>query len=935
MSALGSRKARKIERLLEEAAELPVGPEERALLDEAVRLADEAGEEELAYRARMHLTPSAHMAGDTDTMLASFGWCVGKHDADPVRFPIDPGVHVDLLFQYKWMAGRLASNSRFPRERVTALHADMERRYREAGVGQTGVLQSRHDVALLLGDPDAAARFLIERDGLERDDYSHCEACVRSSDATFAQLRGDDAEAIRLWEEILEQGLSCGEEPEFAESEALLPLLRAGRVEEALAAHARSYRAARTNPDGFPIIANHLVFCAVTGNLARGLQLLERHIDGLAHDPFHEANHFSGLAAVGVLLDAVVEAGEGATRVRGSDHPTLEPLLGAADGPRTAGELRDAAWSAAETIAARFDARNGNDWFARTLAGKRALSAQRWEAPFGGESYAPPVVDDAEPADAAGWLTRARRRLFAADLDGVRAAVAAGLALGEGDHDAELHRVLLYAQLESGDDEAARATLGLRTAALRAHGLAEHADLEERLGLLLLGRCTPDDIPTLEAEIERARAAHLPSTVVADLLITIGAARLRAEQPEAALAALDEAEVLLPADDPLLLRHALESERLQALIQLGRADEADALAASRIDDRANAGWPLFSELRLRAQVLGGQGRFDEALGFAERLLAESVAIDVAGLIASSAQLTAMILSDLGRPDEAAARIEFALRHAERAELPTVGLRFNLARIQLEAGQAAAGLENLETVYLEEKATGAAPEAVAETGLHLGHAALANDEPGMAYRAWSEAIDLAEGTEAFGLAAEAGSALGELLLRFGDPDARDVFERALEHGRRVEGFRGMPALLHGMGRARLMGGDEAGFADLDAATAQAEAEDAVWYAANVQDTKGRFLVDAGRLDEGVRVLLASADVLAREGDVMTAAGGEVYAARGLAAADRADEAVAVMASARDRVSVGTAAHTGISLELADLLDGLGRGAEAAQVRASVA
>jgi tetratricopeptide (TPR) repeat protein len=931
MSPLGSRKGGRIEKLLDDAAALPIGPEERALLDEAVRLADEAGEEELAYRARMLLTPSAHMSGDTDTMLASFGWCVGKHDADPVRFPIDPGVHVDLLFQYKWMASRLASNSRFSRERVEAIHRDMEQRYREAGVGQSGVLQSKHDVAMLMGDVEAAARHLVERDALERDEYSHCEACVRSSDATFARVQGDDEGALRLWAEILEQNLSCGEEPEFAESEALLPLLRAGRTEEALAAHARSYRAARSHPDGFPIIANHLVFCALTGNLARGLSLLERHIDGLAHDPYHEASHFEGLCAVGVLLDAVVDAGEGDTRVRGSNHPALEPLIGASESPRSAAELRELAWSAAADIAARFDTRNGNDSYAGRLADRRALREVRFDAPFGGEAFAPQPATRARPSDATGWLALARTRLFAADASGVREAVEAGLAHADAAVTPDLLKTLVWVSIQSGDLGAARAHHAERIAVLREAGWAEQADLEERLGLTLLGHGTPDDIPALAAELERARAEASDANTVIDLLATLGSLQLEAGDPAAAVTLLDEADGLLGEDDPHFLRFSVTGARQQALAAVGRTAEAARLAQRVIDDPRNAGFPLLGELRLRAQLLASAGELEEALGYAERLLGEAVASEVSIVIAQAAQLAAMILDDLERPAEAAARTEFALRHAERAEQPTIGLRFMLARIQLGAGEALAALENFETVYLEEKASAADPAAIAETALNLGRAAMAAGEPGMAYGAWSETVGLAEQGEAIALAADAGVSLGNLLLQFGDAESVEVFERALANARRAESLGAVANALHGLGRARVLRGDDAGLAELDEAIALAESDEAAWFAANVRDSKGRCLIDLGRLEEGIGVVLGAADGLAAEGDAMTAASGEAYAARALVAAERGEEAVAILRGALDRIEPGTPPHTGIALELAELLDALGRPAEAAELR----
>jgi tetratricopeptide (TPR) repeat protein len=127
------------------------------------------------------------------------------------------------------------------------------------------------------------------------------------------------------------------------------------------------------------------------------------------------------------------------------------------------------------------------------------------------------------------------------------------------------------------------------------------------------------------------------------------------------------------------------------------------------------------------------------------------------------------------------------------------------------------------------------------------------------------------------------------------------------------------------------GDDAGLAELDEAIALAESDEAAWFAANVRDSKGRCLIDLGRLEEGIGVVLGAADGLAAEGDAMTAASGEAYAARALVAAERGEEAVAILRGALDRIEPGTPPHTGIALELAELLDALGRPAEAAELR----
>ena len=72
--------------LLDEIDSTPWGPHEQSLTAEAVALAQELGDEQLEYQARMRQTASANMGGLTDVMLTSFAWCLAHHDADPLRY---------------------------------------------------------------------------------------------------------------------------------------------------------------------------------------------------------------------------------------------------------------------------------------------------------------------------------------------------------------------------------------------------------------------------------------------------------------------------------------------------------------------------------------------------------------------------------------------------------------------------------------------------------------------------------------------------------------------------------------------------------------------------------------------------------------------------------------------------------------------------------
>jgi hypothetical protein len=288
-----------------------MGPERLAAAQLAVRLADEEGDEDLAYRARMRLTSAASWLDDTEIMIPSYGWCVAKHDSDPARFPIDPFGEedgADLLFQGKWMASDLAQNSGFPLAQIESVVDDLERRFREAGLSMHGLLQVRRDLALSSGDVGLAQRITAERDLHPKDDHSHCDACVRSSDVDLALASGDTDRAMALWQEIHEGNYSCGEEPERVDATMLLPMLRAGRADEALAMHAAAYRLVRQYHAEGTMFAQHLPFLAVSGNLTRGLDMIERHLPSVAAAPFNERSTMHTLSRVAVLLDALADA---------------------------------------------------------------------------------------------------------------------------------------------------------------------------------------------------------------------------------------------------------------------------------------------------------------------------------------------------------------------------------------------------------------------------------------------------------------------------------------------------------------------------------------------------------------------------------------------------------------------------------------------------
>ncbi|UCR88203.1 hypothetical protein [Mycetocola spongiae] len=931
---MSSSSSTAIDDLIAEIDTTPVGPQERDLIARALALAEEAADDDRAFQLRLRLTTSAHMSGDTDAMFSSFGWCVGKNDEDAARFPLISEGN-DLLFQYKWMAGRLATNPSFPLSQLDAIHADMSERYRRAGVSQSGVLQSRFATAMDTGELRAAGRYREERELIPRDDYSHCEACVRSEDAFYFSELGEDETALRLYDEIFDGHLTCGEEPEASEAQALLPFLRAGRLDDARRAHLRSYRVARYSPDSLGIIANHLVFCAVTGNESRGLSILERQLGEVTLDPLNRSLLFSVSSAIAVLLDAVTAAGAGDTPVRGAENPDLLGLFGPHDGPWNASDLAARMWERAQTLAAEFNARNGNDYFTLRLNRSRALAEEHYDLPLQGERFTPPSpTTHTEPVSSADWLGRARASFLTENAQDILDAVGSGLAVEDGDLDSRLSLFGCGAQalltLERTEDAAG--FLALRAEELRAAGREAQAAVEDRLGVLLFGAAGEEDLPVLTAELERARVEQAPAIVLSDLLLTTADLHMRGQRHGAALPLAAEALVL--AEDNDLEQMRVTARLVSAYAELNNGDmpaavvHLDTLLASPLvaPMRVNV-------LRLRAQVHGASGEPSEGAALADQMLtlvAESGSRE--GVILA-AQLAANLLSDDNRDGEAAARIEYALEHARLAESEEQNaLRFLLGRYQHWAGENAAAVENLDAVF---RAQG--PEVPAtqrsETLFWLGQAAQGAEENGLAYGALSQAIELAEEGEAYPLAARAGITLGQLLAQFDDPDAVAVLERALAHSDLAEDATMSTMARHRLGQARAAHGDPAGLEDLAAVEQIAREQGADWLIAEVTDSTARALGALGRGDEAIAAALRAADAFADCGDEGNAAMAELFVARALGESRRLEEAVPMYRAAIDRLAPGTPPFIGLNLELGSVLESLERHEEAAAARAA--
>jgi hypothetical protein len=185
---------------------------------------------------------------------------------------------------------------------------------------------------------------------------------------------GDWDQAVKEAARVLSGELKCNEEPHRTYATLLEPLLRLGRQAEAMEYHHAGYRLIATNPLEFVRhLGLHITFLTLTGNLPRAVTLVETHL-GSALQSTVASRRFEFFLATRILLERLAETDAADTPIRqpngSSDATALATWLDA--------ELAD--------LAARFDARNGNDIFTRRIAGRAELLKQQTSWPLKSET---------------------------------------------------------------------------------------------------------------------------------------------------------------------------------------------------------------------------------------------------------------------------------------------------------------------------------------------------------------------------------------------------------------------------------------------------------------------------------------------------------------------------------------------------------------------
>ncbi|MDL2079328.1 tetratricopeptide repeat protein [Streptomyces sp. GXMU-J15] len=929
-----------LRRALAENAEQPEGPARNARAEQLLAEAEKLGIPLAVIEALGHQLSVYNYSSEKDKMFVPFARLLRMWDERPEDF--DARETHSLHWVFKWMTSGMLDQPHIPLASIEKWLGEMEHRYRLAGHSERAVRSSEFSVAAHIGDLERAERAYAAWLAADRDSMADCHACELRRQGWWQAERGRDEAALELWEPVLEGEFACAHEPHTVLASSLLPLLRLGRVDEARAHHLRGFRLVRPMESMRGAYADHVEFCALTGNEARGLELLAER-PAYFTDSGHPRSRLDFLSVVTLLMERLTLLGFGEQRVPGPAGRTW-----------TARELAAHARAEVLELAARFDARNGTAYVSESARARMAQEPLVERLPLGVRSaraaVAPvavpvpevPAQDEPVEADLRTLLAEARRLSDTLQPDAVAAwaavaRAAEGMELDARDR-AEIadHRAMelgpegvdlferaarLYA--EAGDPGEA---LAARTRAAYVRALTGH--LEEALA----GVNGPyDEVLALYAE----DGTGLRQTAA----VLTGRARVlmrhvhEADEPvdpgvvSAAEAAAREVLALVDGRTGDDVRLAARSAEAQAMLAELAALSGDVAGAARLFARASAafvgaGLPWFAveyEARLAglAHHLGDTAEAERALRAA--LEHGGPYLEPPGLAQLHLQL-AEVLGGRGLSEEAAEHALEAAHWADEAgEGPTLGAwaRHQLGGFLLRQGRWAEAAEVLESALPDLSAETHGDGAVVQTQWWLGdclselgehrEAAERRLQAAEIARHWPEQHDHAT------LAHLAAESLGQAGLH---DEADQAYARAGDLWRRLGNVHGLVRSLRARAWLALRAEDGADPARELMSTAVRECTAAL-EAAPDEETRARLTAELGHTHRQFGDLLARS---AAEDD-----GDESIRSALDAALARMSEAVTVFAELGEE---GRDARTSAELAAGWLAADLGRPTEAA-------
>lgn len=347
-----------LRRAMGENSEQPEGPARNARAEHLLLEAERLNIPLAVIEALGHQLKVYNYSSEKGKMFVPFARLLRMWDERPEDFD-EYETHA-LHWVFKWMSAGMLDQPHIPLASIEKWLGEMEHRYRLAGHSERAVRSAEFSVAAHVGDLPRAERAYAAWLAADRDAMADCHACELHGQGWWQAHNGRDTEALELWRPVLEGEFTCAHEPHTALASSLLPLLRLGRADEARAHHLRGFRLVRPMESMRGAYADHVEFCALSGNEARALELLAER-PAYFTDEGHPRSKLDFLSVVTLLMDRLTELGLGGRQVPGPAGRTW-----------TVAELAPHARDRALALAARFDERNGTEYVSEQARARMA-----------------------------------------------------------------------------------------------------------------------------------------------------------------------------------------------------------------------------------------------------------------------------------------------------------------------------------------------------------------------------------------------------------------------------------------------------------------------------------------------------------------------------------------------------------------------------------
>ncbi|MFF8025360.1 tetratricopeptide repeat protein [Streptomyces sp. NPDC007896] len=336
--------------------EQPEGPARNARAEQLLVEAEKLNIPLAVIEALGHQLKVYNYSSEKDKMFVPFARLLRMWDERPEDF--DEYETHSLHWVFKWMSAGMLDQPHIPLASIEKWLGEMEHRYRLAGHSERAVRGAEFSVAAHLGDVGRAERAYTAWLAADRDTMADCHACELHSQGWWRAERDADEEALELWRPVLEGEYTCAHEPHTVLASSLVPLLRLGRLDEARAHHLRGFRLVRPMESMRGAYADHVEFCALSGNEARALELLAER-PAYFTDSGDPRSKLDFMAVTALLMDRLTGLGLGD-----------QPVPGPAGREWTASGLAVHARGEALSLAALFDARNGTLYVSERARGR-------------------------------------------------------------------------------------------------------------------------------------------------------------------------------------------------------------------------------------------------------------------------------------------------------------------------------------------------------------------------------------------------------------------------------------------------------------------------------------------------------------------------------------------------------------------------------------